>query len=146
MALEQTRMANQFPSAGWLQQFVEEINHSEAYAKAAQNWEGDVLLVVEGQNAAYLDLWHGQCRQAEFVEDPGTKQAEFTITAALETWQKVLTNRLDPMQGMMAGQLKLKGNLVKLMQHMRAAQELMRCATRIDTVFANDKGPGLSRK
>jgi putative sterol carrier protein len=132
-------MAYSFPSAAWLDQFVEEINRSEAYAKAAHSWEGDVLLVVAGQSAAYLDLWHGQCRQAEFLADPGDKPAEFTITAALETWEQVLTNRLDPMQGMMAGRLKLKGNLIKLMQHMRAAQELMRCAARIDTVFSNEK-------
>jgi putative sterol carrier protein len=74
-------MAYKFPSQEWVVQFVEEINRSEAYADAATTWEGDVLIVVEGQGGAYLDLWHGKCRNMEFLDDPTQKDAEFTLTA-----------------------------------------------------------------
>ena len=131
-------MAYQFPSQAWVDQLVIEINGSASYREAAKTWEGDVLMVVERHGAAYLDLWHGECRAAQYLAAPVDKQAEFTLTAALDVWQKVLTGQLDPMQGMMNRQVKLEGNLVKVMKHLRAAQEMMRCASRVETVFADD--------
>lgn len=129
-------MGTKFPSAEWVEQFVEEINSSEAYANAAKQWEGDVLLVIESHSSVYLDLWHGECRSAEFLaENPSDRRAEFTISANLERWQRVLDGKLDPVQGMMTRQLKLDGNLVKIMKNVKAAQELVRCATRVDTIY-----------
>jgi putative sterol carrier protein len=128
-------MAYKFPSLEWMEQFVTEINSSEAYATAAKTWEGDVILVINGVGGVYLDLWHGQCRGAEYLNDPQARKAEFTIAAGLDTWKKVLANKLDPVQGMMTRQIKLEGNLVKIMKHVKAAQELVRCATRVETVY-----------
>jgi putative sterol carrier protein len=128
-------MALNFPSKEWVDQFVQEINNSAAYANAAKMWEGDVMLVIEGAAAVYLDLWHGQCRAAAYLADPNAQSAEFKISASLEKWQKILLGKLDPVQGLMTRQIKLDGNLVKVMQNVRAAQELVRCATRVETEF-----------
>lgn len=128
-------MATKFPSAEWIEQLVIEINSSQAYANAAKQWEGDVVFVIEENGGVYLDLWHGECRNAEFLSDPTTKPAKYTISATLERWQKVLEGKLDPVQGIMTRQLKLDGNLIQLMKYIKAAQELVRCATRIDTVY-----------
>jgi putative sterol carrier protein len=128
-------MAYKFPSQAWVEQLMVEINQSTGYAEAAKLWEGDVLMVVTGHGAHYLDLWHGQCRSALYLVDFSSKKAEFSLSAALNTWQQVLTGKLDPMQGMMKGQLKLDGNLAKVMQHLKAAQEMVRCAARVETVF-----------
>lgn len=128
-------MAYQFPSQAWLDRLVQEVNNSTAYASAAQSWEGDVKLVVEGVAGVWLDLWHGQCREAEYLTDPSMRQAEFTITAGLAQWRNVLEGKLDPLQGMMTRQIKLEGNLVKIMKNVKAAQELVRCATRVETEF-----------
>ena len=128
-------MAYRFPSPEWTEQFNQQINTSDAYASAAKTWEGDILLVIEGDAAIYLDLWHGQCRGAEFVQDPTAKNAEFKITASTEKWQRVLAGKLDPIQGMVTRQIKLDGNLVKIMKNVKAAQELVRCATKVDTEY-----------
>ncbi|RIK40656.1 MAG: hypothetical protein DCC55_14375 [Chloroflexi bacterium] len=128
-------MAYKFPGREWVDEFVAEINQSDAYANAAKMWEGDVLLVIENHSGVYLDLWHGECRGAEYVEDPAARGAEFVISASLEKWQKVLAGKLDPVQGMMTRQIKLDGNLVKIMKNVKAAQELVRCATRVDTEY-----------
>ncbi|NJN82341.1 MAG: hypothetical protein HC802_08760 [Caldilineaceae bacterium] len=125
-----------FPSAEWTEQFDGAIKSSDAYASAAKNWEGDVLLVIEEGGAIYLDLWHGACREAAFLDDASARDAEFKITASMEKWRKVLDNKLDPVQGLMTRQLKLDGNLVKIMKNVKAAQELVRCATRVDTTYA----------
>jgi putative sterol carrier protein len=128
-------MAYKFPSREWVDEFVVKINGSDAYASAAKTWEGDVILVIEGVSGVYLDLWHGECRSAEFLADPGARTAEFVISASLEKWQKVLSGKLDPVQGMMTRQIKLDGNLVKIMKNVKAAQELVRCATRVETEY-----------
>ncbi len=53
----------------------------------------------------------------------------------MEKWKKVLAGKLDPVQGMVTRQIKLDGNLVKIMKNVKAAQELVRCATKVPTVF-----------
>lgn len=128
-------MAFKFPSAEWTEALVAKVNSSDAYAQAAKSWEGDLLFVVEGGSAIYMDLWHGKCRAAEYVENAENKSAEFRIIGSPEKWQKVLTGKLDPIQGMVTRQLKLEGNLVKIIKNVKAAQELVKCATQVDTTF-----------
>ena len=129
-------MAYLFPSAEWTEQFEEAINGSDSYAAAAKNWEGDIILIIEESGGIYLDLWHGKCRSAEYLPEPSSKDAEFKITASMEKWQRVLAKKLDPVQGMVTRQIKLDGNLVKIMKNVKAAQELVRCATTVDTEYA----------
>ncbi len=129
-------MAYKFPSPEWVAEFENQINTSDAYANAAKTWEGDISLVIEGSAGIYLDLWHGKCRSAEYLADPsGHSKPEFTITADMEKWKKVLAGKLDPVQGMVTRQIKLDGNLVKIMKNVKAAQELVRCATKVPTVY-----------
>jgi putative sterol carrier protein len=107
------------------------LNDSESYRSAAHNWEGDLFLALEGAGGLYLDLWHGDCREATYHPDGAGKKAAYTITATMESWRKVLAGQLEPMQGIMTRQLKMEGNLVKLMQHLKAAQELVKCAAQV---------------
>jgi putative sterol carrier protein len=128
-------MSYKFPSPEWVAQFNTAINSSASYAAAAKTWEGDVSLIIEGGPAIYLDLWHGECRGAEFLENATSKDAEFKITASMDKWKKVLDGKLDPVQGMVTRQIKLDGNLVKIMKNVKASQELVKCATTVPTVF-----------
>lgn len=124
-------MAAPFPSQAWADQFKDVLNNSVPYRSAAQSWEGDLFLALEGAGGLYLDLWHGVCREATYLTDHAGQKAAYTITATMESWRKVLAGQLDPMQGIMSRQLKMEGNLVKLMQHLKAAQELVKCATQV---------------
>lgn len=129
-------MSLQFPSQEWADALKSEINQSASYAKAAAKWEGDFNFVVEESgDVIYMDLWHGECREALYFAGSSEKQPAFQITAKTDNWQKVLTGKLDPVQGMMTRQLKLDGNMVKIMANVKAAQELVRCATKVDTAF-----------
>lgn len=129
-------MGFRFPSQEWADAMKAEVNDSDSYASAAKNWEGDFYFVIdESDEIIYMDLWHGKCREAIYTNDAGYKEPEFKITAQKEKWQRVLDGKLDPIQGMMTRQLKLDGNLVKIMKNVKAAQELVRCATRVDTEF-----------
>ena len=132
-------MAIAFLSEEWAGALKDAINASDAYRAAASDWEGDFYFIADMKDkstrAIYLDLWHGKCRQAEFLADPSSKSPEFQITADMEKWKKVLAGKLDPVQGMVTRQIKLDGNLVKIMKNVKAAQELVRCATKVPTVY-----------
>ncbi len=130
-----------FPSDEWAKAFMAEINKSEAYAEAAETWEGDFYFIVTPEGALkepvylYFDLWHGNCRDGFLVTDPAVKKPAFVITATLGQWRKVIEKKLDPMQGLMTRQLKLQGDMVKIMKAVKAAQELVNCATKVPTEF-----------
>jgi putative sterol carrier protein len=121
--------------------FKDEINTSEPYRKAAATWEGDFYFVVEPgpglqeSVALYIDLWHGEARAAGVVGDESEKSPEFVIRAPVNTWRRVIEKKLDPIQGMITGQLKLKGTLSKIMRAPKAAAELVNCATKVPTEF-----------
>jgi len=134
-------MAYRFPSDEWVKAFRDVINGSEAYRKAAAKWEGDFYFLVEpGAGvpepvALYIDLWHGEARSAREVASVDEENPEFIIRAPVGTWRRVIEKKLDPIQGMITGQLKLKGTMSKIMRFPKAASELVNCATKVPTEF-----------
>lgn len=135
-------MAIKFPSEEWLKALCKELNNSQAYRDAAKTWEGDFYFIVEPEGAFketvtyYMDLWHGECRSAFVVTDEKEKTPEFRIRAPLSKWRRVIEKKLDPIQGMVTRQLKLQGNLMKIMQAPKAAMELVNCCTLVPTEFS----------
>jgi putative sterol carrier protein len=134
-------MAHKFPSDAWIKALMEDLNKSAAYAEAAKTWEGDFYFVVEPGGTLdktvllYMDLWHGNCRSAFEVADESAKTPVFRMSAPVAIWKKVLTKKLDPIQGLVTGQLKLKGNMAMVMKSVKAAKELVESCTRIETEF-----------
>ena len=108
-------MAYEFATDEWVKALQEELNKSDAYRKAAEKWEGDFYFIVEeGQGIEediylYLDLWHGEARQAYLEDDPASLKTAFELSAPLDTWKGVLNKKIDPIRGIMTRQLKLKG-------------------------------------
>jgi putative sterol carrier protein len=134
-------MAYLFPSDEWIKAFKDVINESEAYRKAAQKWEGDFYFIAEPGPGVpepvvlYIDLLHGEALDAGAVAAESEKSPEFTIRAPVNTWRRVIEKKLDPIQGMITGQLKLKGTMSKIMRFPKAASELVNCATQVPTEF-----------
>ncbi len=130
-----------FPSDAWIKAMMADLNASNAYLEAAKNWEGDFYFIVEPGGALdkpvtlYMDLFHGKCRDAFEAADPGAKNPAFRLSGPVATWKKVMTKKLDPMQAMMTGQLKLSGPMAIVMRNVRAAKELVESCTRIETDF-----------
>jgi len=131
----------EFGSEEWLKAFQKAINTSPAYAEAAKTWEGDFYFIIEPKGALdkeivmYVDLWHGQCRDAFRVADRSAKNPAFVISAPESVWRKVIEKKLDPIQGLMTRQLKLKGDMIKIMRAVKAAKELVECTTKVPTRF-----------
>jgi len=131
-----------FGSEEWVKALDNELNTSQAYEDAAKTWEGDFYFVVDPEGAVtepmylYMDLWHGRCRESFVVADKSTKNPAFVMSGKYSKWKLVVQAKLDPIQALMTGQLKLKGNMVMVMKNVKAAQEIVRACTRIETEFA----------
>jgi putative sterol carrier protein len=132
-------MAIQFPTDEWIKAAMIEVNNSADYKDAAQSWEGDIVFVVTAVPGAqkevrlYMDLWHGECRKAYEVVDVSSQPSEFVIAAPLPVWRKVLDGKLDPIRGLVSRQLKMKGNMMKVLKAPKAAVELVNACTQVET-------------
>ena len=132
-------MGTLFATDDWIKALKEELNQSEGYAKAAQKWEGDFYFVVNKGDGIdediylYMDLWHGECREAFKAETESTKSPEFKLKAPLKVWQGVINKKIDPIQGIVTRKLKLEGPMMKVMKAPKAAIELVEACGRLDT-------------
>jgi putative sterol carrier protein len=131
-----------FGTDAWVKELQSQLNSSSAYEESAKTWEGDFYFLVEPDGALtesvyiYLDLWHGKCREAFIAQDKDAKKPAYVMSGLYSRWVKVVTAQLDPLQALATGQLKLKGNMIMVMKHVKAAQEIIKACTRIDTEFA----------
>ena len=136
-------MALRFPSDEWIKELSRLLNESETYERAARDWEGDFIFIVEPDEAypqtayLFLALYHGKSPDAAMVSSRDERKAEFVISAPFSTWRQVIEGKLDPIQGMMTRKLKLEGNMMKIMRYPKAAKEIVSCCAKIPTDFGD---------
>ncbi len=136
-------MAIKFPSEAWIKELCAKLNASETYAQAAATWEGDNIFVILPDDSypdtmyLYINLQHGKASDSRQLKSLEEQKALFTISASFNTWRKVLEGRLDPIQGMFSGKLKLVGSMVQVQRTPKATYEMVKVAKQIDTDFGS---------
>ena len=134
-------MAIKFPSDKWIKELSERLNASEVYAQAAATWEGDNVFVIlpdadyPDTTYLYINLQHGKASDARQLSSLDEQKALFTTSAPFNTWRRVLEGRLDPIQGMFSGKLKLVGSMAQVQRTPKATYEMVKVAVEIDTDF-----------
>lgn len=134
-------MGIKFGTDEWVKAAMVALNSTPAYKNAAAKWEGDFYFVVPDGNGAgnpitmYMDLWHGDCRDAFIVTDPAIKSPAFVMTAPVAVWQLIFEGKLDPIKGLMTKKLNLEGNKMKVLKSPKAAVEMVNCCAAIDTAW-----------
>jgi putative sterol carrier protein len=134
-------MAILFGSQEWVDALKKALETSQPYREAAKNWEGDLYIIVEPdasykhRHILYLDLWHGECRQARVIMDESEKSPKYRIFGSFTNMKQILDKKVDPVQSMMTGKIKVKGDMAQIMKMPRAAVELVNCMTVFETVF-----------
>lgn len=140
-------MAYKFPSEEWIQEYQKAINTSDAYKQSGSTWTaGPVCLVItanpslgiERDVGIWLGLHKGVCEEIKIVTSEEAQKAPFVIMGDYARWKQVALGELDPVQGMMQGKLKLKGDLPTIVRYVRASQDLVQCASKVDTQFIDD--------
>jgi putative sterol carrier protein len=137
-------MAIDFPSKEWVEAFKDKLNSEEgkAWQEAAKDWEGDFLFVIKPDEnftkkiSFYIDLWHGECRKVDYFEkDTKLPKTEFQYVGIYSNWIKLIKGEIDPIKGIMMRKFDLVGNKMKVLRAVKAAQELIRNAQKIETNF-----------
>jgi putative sterol carrier protein len=136
-----------FGSKEWLEEFVRVLNNDEEYAKAAKNWEDPLILVVTDlpqpvrehfrteKVVVWMDLYHGKCRGFEFLSSPEEKPAPIIISGTYENMKKVAQGRLSPTMAFMTGQLRVKGDVGKLLSNAAASSAFVNALKKVPTEF-----------
>jgi putative sterol carrier protein len=132
-------------SAPWLAAWQRELNASAAYRDAAAQWEWPLILSITAEEpqagdsperSAYLDLWHGTCREARPALDTDEEHARFVISGSIAVWRQVLDGRLEVVSAIMLRRLSLdKGSVASLLGYIGAAKALVVTAAAIDTRY-----------
>ena len=107
-------------------------SHSE-YRKAAQTWEGALILTVGEDVRLYLDLDRGDFREIRNAVDED--ECRFELTAPREIWLDLLKNGKDPLYLVMRGKLKLiQGSKAQLLPYSKAAKLMLAAAQELEGV------------
>jgi putative sterol carrier protein len=132
-------------SAPWLEAWQRELNASAAYRDAAAQWEWPLILSITGEGreasdaaerSAYLDLWHGKCREARPAVQTDEESARFIISGSIAVWRQVLDGRLEVVSAIMLRRLSLdKGSVASLLGYIGAAKALVVTASAVDTHY-----------
>ncbi len=140
-------MAHEVFTDDWAIAWMSELNQSESYQKAAQTWEWPLVLVMEAdpdehipaERSVYVELYHGRCLSAHVASAEDLATAPYVITADPYTWREVMEGKLEAITGLMRGRLVLtRGNMVVLARYVAAASELVKAASRIESVFPGE--------
>jgi putative sterol carrier protein len=134
-------MAIKFPSDEWIKELSIKLNASVSYAQVAATWEGDNIFIVlpdadyADTTYLYINLQHGKASDARQLKNPDEQKALFITSAPFNTWRRVLEGRLDPIQGIFSGKLKLVGSMAQVQRNPKATYELAKIAGQIDSDF-----------
>jgi putative sterol carrier protein len=144
-----------FGTPEYAELLINAINSNEAYAKAADWWEGDFIFLAEPhggldhQIRIWVGLYHGKCTGSKILqegdefrllkkgEEPAGKpfEVEFVYSARIDVWEKILRKELDPIRALLSGQAKVEGDMPKILRATEAAKELVASAASVETEF-----------
>ena len=125
----------------WVEAFGKAINENPNYKPSALTWEGDMLLLIEPSGnldhevRVFIGLHHGECTGTRLVSEGEDIGAEYTMAGPYDNWVAVTKKEIDPIRAIMAGKLKLEGDMAKLMRHTKAALEIVNSLGRFEFDF-----------
>ena len=129
-----------FPSEEWLHELKAKLNSDSRYNEIAKHWEGDLFFLIEPEGSLkerltfYLDLWHGACRNVEYMPAPESyPNPTFTLSASYKNITDILSGKLNPMTAMMTSRLKVKGSMGYMMRNVPTVLDFVRVAQEVPT-------------
>ena len=140
-------MAYEIFTDEWAQAWKDDLNRSDKYKKAGRTWEWPLVLFMEADEeygidrdrAIYVDLYHGECREARVATPEDLDTVPYIVKADPETWRDLRDGKLEAIGAILRGRMQLqKGSMLVMARYVAAANELTHAVARIDTVFPGE--------
>jgi len=137
-------MAAEIFTDEWALEWHDKINANDNYKQAAAKWEGGIALAmtpdgdmgIPEDRIVIADLWHGDSRGTKTATLDELDDVPYLIRATPSTWKSVLAGKTDPIVGLLSGKLKLaRGSMFALLPYAKAAKELVKSASAVDTSY-----------
>lgn len=132
----------------WIQEYKEKVNNNDEFKEVAKDWgvdfNGNYLY-------AYLDLPGDRGEMVDFIEVEGGEikhaehtgmtldeaQAEYdwglTVKGPYESWKRLIEGDLDPVDGLMAGNWEVDGDMSRMLQQQQVTEILGKSFREPDT-------------
>lgn len=108
--------------------FKDSLNNNPNYKESAIDWEGALIIEFKSEDERlthdaflWLDLHHGVCRGARFLDNKDDAAHDYVISASEIYWYDLINGKVAPAGALMSGKIKIEGNMSKLMRYMKAA-------------------------
>jgi hypothetical protein len=120
-------------SASGISAWQARLNHSPSFTEAAGSWAGRLLLIEQTGDGARRSTWvvvgGGRCTEARLGLPADEVAADYVLSASPDAWIDLITARHTPATSALLGHLTLlKGSLMSLIPHAKAAAELLAAA------------------
>jgi len=101
---------------------VSKLNAEELAKKVSE------IRVEEVKGSAtylWMDFWHGELRNIEFVAPGEHENAKFKLFGTYGVFKQLITGKSDPITLVVSGKLKLQGDVGYMMRNMNAVRRFM---------------------
>ena len=124
-------------SNDWATTLKTKINRNQEYKNSSENLEMRLAFNISTENRAIiLELKDSECKKVHCTEEKNFVEVDFIIDADAETWQKILTKNLPPMQALLMKKLIItKGEMSDLLPYVNALKEILNSATEVETDY-----------
>jgi len=125
-----------FGSNEWLDTYVELFNGNPACTEALKNLTARVAYEFTDRPdipPKYVFIEGGVINEHGEMADPA--DVEYIIKANYDVWKSMTLGETDPMNALMAGKVKVSGNMAALLKHAEGFKETFSVVEAIPTTF-----------
>lgn len=125
-----------FGTIEWLDTYVRLFNENPDMQEALKGFSARVAYEFTDRPdlvPKFVVMEEGAIKDyGEFTDDSAV---DYLIKADYETWKSMTEGELDPMNALMAGKLKVRGNMAALLKHAEGFKATFDIVQAIPTVF-----------
>lgn len=134
-----------FPSQEWIDELVKIALQNQELREVGKTWtHGGVITVLEPDDrypnrvCSFFLIDKGDVKEAQIIDNEEQKQSAFVIYAKYSTWKSIVKGELDPIQGFLKGEIRVKGNVGLLMQYASMIQKFVSLLRKVQTEFPDE--------
>ena len=136
-----------FPSREWCEALVAAINEDPETPRAGVGWDGDFAAAVLAEPpflkepfAGYVQPANGKIvgfRILEDLDEIEEIEPAYEARASYTVWKRLILGSLDPIEALVSGNLKFRGDLEPIVARVQFKELLRRAMAKVPTTFVD---------